>query len=252
MGVFFQELLSVGIYKRSQGRITRQVTFAALAVVIVIGLLRLSQTLEGLDPIVPERPAIVSCTAPNGVVKTAGTITVAGFETNKRDDQKSESISVAADESLVKLADDINAKKEKTQVRAEVVKGELLISHVIKGSQYAISVKAIPNTLLDIQGLNNDGVAVGRDNLNLGLRFLIPSLLMIVLIWMAYRIVNMPNFADFLIAVEAEINKVSWPTRGELFRASMVVLVCIILLALILYAYDIIWRLFFSKILHIM
>jgi preprotein translocase subunit SecE len=62
----------------------------------------------------------------------------------------------------------------------------------------------------------------------------------------------MPNFADFLIAVEAEINKVSWPTRGELFRASMVVLICIIMLALILYSYDIIWRVIFSKVLHIL
>ena len=42
VGAFFQEMLRVGIYKRSQGRITRQVTFAALAVVIALGLLRLS------------------------------------------------------------------------------------------------------------------------------------------------------------------------------------------------------------------
>ena len=34
-------------------------------------------------------------------------------------------------------------------------------------------------------------------------------------------VVNLPVFADFLIAVEAEMNKVSWPTRGELFRGSV-------------------------------
>ena len=38
-------------------------------------------------------------------------------------------------------------------------------------------------------------------------------------LWVAFRLVNMPAFADFLIAVEAEMNKVSWPTRGELFRS---------------------------------
>ena len=32
-------------------------------------------------------------------------------------------------------------------------------------------------------------------------------------VWVAFRVVNMPRFADFLIAVEAEMNKVSWPTR---------------------------------------
>ena len=49
--------------------------------------------------------------------------------------------------------------------------------------------------------------------------------------WICYRLVNFPGFADFLIAVEAEMNKVSWPTRTELFRASMVVLFLIFSLA---------------------
>ena len=62
---------------------------------------------------------------------------------------------------------------------------------------------------------------------------------------MAYRIVNFPPFADFLIAVEAEMYKVSWPARAELFRASIVVLVVIFFLAAVLYAYDNIWRVLF-------
>ena len=45
-------------------------------------------------------------------------------------------------------------------------------------------------------------------------------------------------FADFLISVEAEMNKVSWPSRGELFRASMVVILVIFFLAVLLFAYD--------------
>ena len=92
---------------------------------------------------------------------------------------------------------------------------------------------------------------------NIGMKFFglsdwLPGILCLASWWASYRMVNMPNFADFLIAVEAEINKVSWPTRGELFRASMVVLICIIMLALILYSYDIIWRVIFSKVLHIL
>ena len=54
-------------------------------------------------------------------------------------------------------------------------------------------------------------------------------------LWASYRVVNLPAFADFLIAVEAEMNKVSWPTRPELFRASMVVLILIFALAFILF-----------------
>ena len=40
------------------------------------------------------------------------------------------------------------------------------------------------------------------------------SLLMAGL-WIGYRVVNLPSFADFLIAVEAEMNKVSWPIAGR-------------------------------------
>jgi preprotein translocase subunit SecE len=49
----------------------------------------------------------------------------------------------------------------------------------------------------------------------------------------------MPAFADFLISVEGEMNKVSWPSRSELFRASIVVMVVIFFLAFLLYGYDV-------------
>ena len=52
----------------------------------------------------------------------------------------------------------------------------------------------------------------------------------------------MPTFADFLIAVEAEMNKVSWPSRGELFRASIVVMLVIFVLAAVLFGFDVMWE----------
>ncbi len=57
-------------------------------------------------------------------------------------------------------------------------------------------------------------------------------------LWASFRIVNMPSFADFLISVEGEMNKVSWPSRGELFRASVVVMLVIFFLAAFLFVYD--------------
>ena len=62
-----------------------------------------------------------------------------------------------------------------------------------------------------------------------------PGLLVLFGWWVCYRVVNVPSFADFLIAVEAEMNKVSWPSRAELFRASLVVLVVIITIVVLLY-----------------
>ncbi len=81
--------------------------------------------------------------------------------------------------------------------------------------------------------------------------FVVPLLLLTVGVWFAYRLVNMANFADFLIAVEAEMNKVSWPSRGELFRASLVVICVIILLAGCLFAFDMFWRFLFTYVLQI-
>lgn len=63
----------------------------------------------------------------------------------------------------------------------------------------------------------------------------------IPLLWICYRAVNIPRFADFLIAVEAEMNKVSWPSRTELIRASLVVLFVVFLLSTVLFLYDFFW-----------
>jgi len=129
VSAFFQELLRTGLYKRSQGRIARQVTCIALAIVIALGLFALSQTL----------------------------------------------------------------------------------------------------------------VEYGRI-----WEYGLPGVLLVLGWWAAYRLVNVPAFADFLIAVEAEMNKVSWPSRSELVRGSAVVLIVIILLAALLFGFDAMWRTIFQ------
>tara|TARA_R110002095_G_scaffold141809_1_gene122901 strand:- start:513 stop:866 length:354 start_codon:yes stop_codon:yes gene_type:complete len=64
--------------------------------------------------------------------------------------------------------------------------------------------------------------------------------------WLGFRLVNWPRFADFLISVEAELNKVSWPTQKELVRASIVVIFTILFLSAILFGYDALWRFVFG------
>lgn len=123
---YFSELFHVGLYKRSQGRLTRQVTWAALAIAMAIGAYRLSIYLLDQGPMV---------------------------------------------------------------------------------------------------------------------QYLVPSVILAVGWWIAFRVVNMPRFADFLIAVEAEVNKVSWPSKGELYRSTIVVLITIFALAGILFTYDFLWSL---------
>ena len=61
--------------------------------------------------------------------------------------------------------------------------------------------------------------------------------------WLIFRMVNYPRFADFLISVETEMNKVSWASKTELYRATIVVLVTMFSLAFIMRAFDTLWAL---------
>lgn len=70
---------------------------------------------------------------------------------------------------------------------------------------------------------------------------IMPILLALVSLWFAWRIVNWPVFADFLIATEAEMNKVSWTSRKRLVQDTIVVLVTVFLMTLFLFFVDILW-----------
>jgi preprotein translocase subunit SecE len=82
-------------------------------------------------------------------------------------------------------------------------------------------------------------------------RYVVPIVVLVGGLWASFRLVQLPDFADFLISVEAEMNKVAWPTWHELFRASIVVILMIFFLATILFAYDLVWKFLLEKILHL-
>jgi preprotein translocase subunit SecE len=81
--------------------------------------------------------------------------------------------------------------------------------------------------------------------------YAIAGLVLLVGLWLGYRIVNWPSFADFLIAVEAEMNKVSWPSRTELIRASLVVIVLMFGLMAVLFTYDFVLNWLLSRVLKV-
>ena len=129
MAAFMAELFRLNLYKRSQGRFARQVTFAVLAVIVALGAWRLNVWLEG---------------------------------------------------------------------RADAADRQL--------------------------------------------EYVVPLGVLVLGWWIIFRLVQLPKFADFLISVEGEMNKVTWPKQGELIRASLVVMAVIFLLAALLYFYDLIWK----------
>jgi len=72
-------------------------------------------------------------------------------------------------------------------------------------------------------------------------RFGVPTLVGVVLGWFIFRLVEYPPFVEFLIATEAEMNKVSWTSRDDLYRATTVVLSTVFLMAVFLFGVDWIW-----------
>jgi preprotein translocase SecE subunit len=74
-----------------------------------------------------------------------------------------------------------------------------------------------------------------------------PLLLGCFVFWLAWRIVNWPLFGDFLIATEAEMNKVSWTTRKRLVQDTIVVLVTVTILTAFLFFVDIAWAWVLSR-----
>ena len=70
----------------------------------------------------------------------------------------------------------------------------------------------------------------------------VPAVVGLVLGWLVYRVVEFPPFVEFLIATEAEMNKVSWTSQDELKRATAVVLVTVALMAVFLFGVDFVWQ----------
>lgn len=94
----------------------------------------------------------------------------------------------------------------------------------------------------------HDQLSAYKSMLDYQLHFAIPGVLVVVGFWVAYRLINWPTFADFLIAVEAEMNKVTWPSKAELWRSVIVVIGLIFILALLLFTFDLLWITVFKAI----
>lgn len=61
-----------------------------------------------------------------------------------------------------------------------------------------------------------------------------------------FYLVNKPVVADFMIAAEGEMKKVSWSSRKELVVSTFVVIMVVIIMAVLLGITDLSFRLFFN------
>jgi len=68
------------------------------------------------------------------------------------------------------------------------------------------------------------------------------AVLAVFMFWM----VNRPRSADFLIATEGEIKKVSWSSRKEVIGSTKVVIITTIIMAALLFTVDILFKMVFN------
>lgn len=126
-------------------------------------------------------------------------------------------------------------------------KAELLSLNIYKRSQGRLTRQL---TGLGIAGvvilgawtLSQGPLSTYTDAVRTGIPFLISAFA----VWFAFRVINYPRFADFLISVEAEMDKVTWAGREELQRATVVVISTMIFIGMVLLVYDMFWVWFFT------
>jgi len=83
---------------------------------------------------------------------------------------------------------------------------------------------------------------------NVWLETLVPALICAVFAAVIYWVSNLPTVADFLIAAEGEIKKVSWSSRKEIVNSTMIVIVVVAILATGIGLVDLGFQVFFRHV----
>ena len=78
------------------------------------------------------------------------------------------------------------------------------------------------------------------------LRWTIPLALMIGCFFVLLRVVNSKRPADFMIATEGEMKKVSWSSKKEIVGSTKVVIVTLLIMGAVLFVVDLAFRAFFK------
>jgi len=87
-------------------------------------------------------------------------------------------------------------------------------------------------------------------DLGLWAETMVPAGLFVALSVLIFWLVNKPSVADFMIAAEGELKKVSWSSRKEIAVSTVVVIVVVIVMAALLGATDLLFHGFFMWLLR--
>ena len=79
---------------------------------------------------------------------------------------------------------------------------------------------------------------------------MVPAGLFALFALLIYWLVNKPTVADFMVASEGEIKKVSWSSRREITVSTFIVIVVVAIMATLLGVADLGFQMFFDKLLR--
>jgi len=83
-------------------------------------------------------------------------------------------------------------------------------------------------------------------SLNLYAKFIVPAGLFLGLCCLIFWLINKASLADFMIAAEGEMKKVSWSTRQEIMVSTIIVITVVVFMACLLGATDLGFRTLFD------
>ena len=83
-------------------------------------------------------------------------------------------------------------------------------------------------------------------DLGLWVETMVPAGLFVILALLIFWLVNKPSVADFLVAAEGEMKKVSWSSRQEIAVSTFIDIVVVISMAILLGTTDVGFRTLFT------
>ena len=86
-------------------------------------------------------------------------------------------------------------------------------------------------------------------DIDLWTKTMVPAGLFVALGLLIFWLINKASVADFMIAAEGEMKKVSWSSKGEIAVSTFIVIVVVVIMAVLLGATDLGFRTFFMKLL---
>jgi len=84
---------------------------------------------------------------------------------------------------------------------------------------------------------------------NLVIQTVVPVAVFVGLGVLVYWLLNKPSVADFLVAAEGELKKVSWSSRKEIAVSTLVVIVVVVAMAILLGMTDLLFTMVFDALL---